>query len=141
MPLNNSQLAELVKRAKQKAQPVVSLPLLASQHPPPCRPPFPRPRRSRSLPPRPKISPSAGNSERSPGASIVGSTPCSTGRWRAGEYSYLLHQIRDGRTEHLGKDCRQVTLPGSSRTLPVRATPWRLITILPKDWQPPTSAE
>jgi hypothetical protein len=43
MPLNNSQLAELVKRAKQKAQPVVSLPLLASQHPPPVPPTLPSP--------------------------------------------------------------------------------------------------
>jgi hypothetical protein len=31
--------------------------------------------------------------------------------------------------------------PENSRTLPVRAAPWRLITILPKNWQPPTSAE
>jgi hypothetical protein len=31
-------------------------------------------------------------------------------------------------------------MPGSARTLPVRATPWPLITILPKHW-PPASAE
>jgi hypothetical protein len=37
---------------------------------------------------------------------------------------------------HLGEDCWRVTLPGSSRTPPVRATAWRLIAVLPKDWQP-----
>jgi hypothetical protein len=58
-----------------------------------------------------------------------------------GEYGSLLKQIRFGQAEHLGEDCWRVTLPGSSRTLPVRATSWRLITILPKNWQPPTSAE
>ena len=56
-----------------------------------------------------------------------------------GEYSQLLLQIRRGRAEHLGENCWRVTLPGGSRTLPVRATSWRLITILPKNWQPPTS--
>jgi hypothetical protein len=30
----------------------------------------------------------------------------------------------------------RATLPSGSRTLPVRATSWRLITILPMDWQP-----
>ena len=56
-----------------------------------------------------------------------------------GEYSHLLHQIRHGRAEHLAEGCWRVMLPGGSRTLPIRATPWRLITILPKNWQPPTS--
>jgi hypothetical protein len=54
-----------------------------------------------------------------------------------GEYSGLLKQIRRGVAEHLGADCWRVTLPGSSRTLPIRATAWRLITILPKNWQQP----
>jgi hypothetical protein len=54
-----------------------------------------------------------------------------------GEYGSLLKQIRFGQAEHLGEDCWRVTLPGNSRTLPVRAAPWRLITILPKNWQPP----
>jgi hypothetical protein len=54
-----------------------------------------------------------------------------------GEYSQLLSQIRRGTAKHLWEDCWQVTLPGSIRTLPVRATRWRLITILPKNWQPP----
>jgi hypothetical protein len=56
-----------------------------------------------------------------------------------GEYSHLLGQVRRGTAEHLGENCWRVTLPGGSRTLPVLATPWRLITILPKNWQPPTS--
>jgi hypothetical protein len=54
-----------------------------------------------------------------------------------GEYSHLLWQIRRRRAQHLWEDCWRVTLPGSNRSLPVRATRWRLITILPKDWQPP----
>jgi hypothetical protein len=57
-----------------------------------------------------------------------------------GEYSQLLWQIRRGAAEHLGEDCWRVTLPGSNRRLPVRATRWRLITILPKNWQPPAGA-
>jgi hypothetical protein len=32
-------------------------------------------------------------------------------------------------------------LPDGSRTLPVRATRWQLITILPKNWRPPVMAE
>src|SRR6516225_3455452 len=56
-----------------------------------------------------------------------------------GEYSHLLWQIRRRRARHLWEDCWRVTLPGSDRTLPVRATRWRLITILPKDWRPPAS--
>lgn len=52
-----------------------------------------------------------------------------------GEYSHLLWQIRRGAAEQLDADCWRVTLPGG-RTLPVRATAWRLITILPKNWQP-----
>ena len=54
-----------------------------------------------------------------------------------GEYSHLLWQIRRGKAEHLGEDCGRVTLPGGRRTLAVRGTVWRLITILPKNWQPP----
>jgi hypothetical protein len=53
-----------------------------------------------------------------------------------GEYSHLLWQIRRRRAEHLGNDCWRVTLPDGKRTLAVRGTVWRLITILPKDWQP-----
>jgi hypothetical protein len=56
-----------------------------------------------------------------------------------GEYSHLLWQIRRGTAEHLGADCWRVTLPGG-RTLPVRCGDWHLITILPKNWQPPAPA-
>jgi hypothetical protein len=59
---------------------------------------------------------------------------------RHGEYSYLLHQIPN-RAERLDEDCWRVTLPDSQRALAIRATRWRLITILPKDWQPPTRVE
>jgi hypothetical protein len=55
---------------------------------------------------------------------------------RHGEYSHLLWQIRRRKAEHLWEDCWRVTLPGG-KTLPVRATQWRLITILPKYWRPP----
>jgi hypothetical protein len=56
-----------------------------------------------------------------------------------GEYSHLLWQIRRAKADHLGEDCWRVTLPGGNRTLQVRGTVWRLITILPKNWQPPAS--
>jgi hypothetical protein len=47
---------------------------------------------------------------------------------RHGEYSHLLWQIRRGTAEHLWEDCWRVRLPGGGdRTLPVRATRWRLI--------------
>ena len=58
-----------------------------------------------------------------------------------GEYSHLLWQIRRRKAEHLWEDCWRVTLPGGGRTLPVRATRWQLITVLPKNWQPPAMAE
>jgi len=59
-----------------------------------------------------------------------------------GEYSHLLWQIRRATAEHLWEDCWRVRLPGNSdRTLPVRATRWRLITILLKHWQPPAQQE
>ena len=57
-----------------------------------------------------------------------------------GEYSCLLKQIRFGHAEHLGENYWRVTLPGSSRGFAVVATPRRLITILPKNWQPPGPA-
>ena len=60
---------------------------------------------------------------------------------RHGEYSHLLWQVRRRTAEHLWEDCWRVKLPGGDRTLPVRATPWRLITILPKHWQPPARRE
>jgi hypothetical protein len=54
-----------------------------------------------------------------------------------GEYSHLLWQIRRRTAEHLWEDCWRVTLPGG-KTLAVRGSVWKLITILPKNWQPPT---
>jgi hypothetical protein len=56
---------------------------------------------------------------------------------RCGEYGYLLKQIRFGHAEHRGDNCWRVTLPDRKTTLQVRATHWRLITILPKGWEPP----
>jgi hypothetical protein len=56
-----------------------------------------------------------------------------------GEYGFLLKQIRSGQAEHLGADGWRVTLP-SGRTLPVRCGSWSLITVLPKNWQPPPPA-
>jgi hypothetical protein len=58
-----------------------------------------------------------------------------------GEYSHLLWQIRRRKAEHLREDCWRVKLPGDGRTLPIRATRWQLITILPKNWQPPAPVE
>jgi len=55
---------------------------------------------------------------------------------RQGEYSYLLRQIWQHRGEHLGEHYWRVTLPDDRTTLVVTATRWRLITILPKNWQP-----
>ena len=56
-----------------------------------------------------------------------------------GEYSHLLKQIRRREAEHLGEDCWRVTLPDATRTLVVRGYAHRLITILPKGWQPPAT--
>jgi hypothetical protein len=58
-----------------------------------------------------------------------------------GEYSRLLWQIRRRKAEHLWEDCWRVTLPGGSRTLAVCGNRWKLITILPKNWQPPAPVE
>ena len=54
---------------------------------------------------------------------------------RPGEYSHLLKQIRRREAEHLGDNAWRVTLPDGRTTLPVRASKWTLLTILPKDWQ------
>jgi hypothetical protein len=58
-----------------------------------------------------------------------------------GEYGSLLKQIRFGQAEHLGEDCWRVMLADRRTMLPVRASKWTLLTILPKGWQPPASAE
>ena len=54
-----------------------------------------------------------------------------------GEYSSLLKQIRFGQAEHLSETYWRVTLSDGRTTLSVVATRWRLVTILPKNWQPP----
>ena len=157
MPLNNAQLGDLVNRARLKAPPLVGPP----QPPPPAQ----RPKRPRqptaarvevTAASRPPVSvslqsvpepimPTARPSDDPPmGWQLKKESWYFHRRFyaifkramRHGEYSQLLCQIRRGAAEHLGEDCWRVTLPGSSRTLPVRATPWRLITILPKNWQP-----
>jgi hypothetical protein len=59
-----------------------------------------------------------------------------------GEYSHLLRQNRNGPAVDLGDNCWRVEIPGERiATIAVRATPWQLITILPKDWQPPGAHE
>ena len=176
MPLNSSQLAELVNRARHK---VVTSP------PPPPSPAPQRPVRYRQaapvsqapsiarIEPRTGALPLQPNDAVAPPALSPSLPPAPSPQWEntaeafpigwvlgkdswrfhrrfyaifkrpmgCGEYGSLLKQIRFGQAEHLGEDCWRVTLPGRSRTLPVRATSWRLITILPKNWQPPTSAE
>jgi hypothetical protein len=170
MPLSSNQLAALVERARHKAPPVVSPPLPAPAPPRSVRqrrdasaaqaPSTARiePRTGAlTLQPNdavaaPALSPQSEHAaaEAFPIGWVLGKDS-----WRfhrrfyaifkrpmgCGEYGSLLKQIRFGQAEHLGEDCWRVALPGRSRTLPVRAAPWRLITILPKNWQPPTSAE
>ena len=156
MPMNATQLAALVDRARQKPPPVVN-------------PPSPAPPRQRMVPPA-KTVPASPAPEPTPTPSpppAVPSVPQASSdaepddfpigwaltkeSWHfhrrffrifrrpmhRGEYSHLLWQIRLGRAEHLWEDCWRVTLPNGRGSLPVRATRWYLITILPKDWQPP----
>jgi hypothetical protein len=164
MPLNSAQLAELVNRAKLKTPPVVSPPPPA-QHPVRPRQATPAPQVPSPTAAREKVEPpdapaaavsavpaSASQSEQVDHFPI--GWMLSKESWhfhrrfhrifrrpmRQGEYSQLLGQIRRRTGEHLWEDCWRVTLPGSSRALPVRATHWRLITILPKNWQPPAGA-
>ena len=160
MPLSNAQLAALVERARQKPPPVVNPPAPA---PPPERPVRPAPAASAPSPPAAQSPPEP----QQPAAVAVPQAEHTAeaedfpigwelrkeswhfhSRFYAifkrpmqrGEYSHLLWQIRRSKAEHLGEDCWRVTLPGSSRTLQVRGTVWRLITILPKNWQPPAAA-
>ena len=176
MPLNSSQLAELVNRARHKAvtsppsppSPAAQRPVRSRQAAPVSQAPStarietrtgaltPQPSDAIAPPalsPPPSLAPSP-QSEHAAEAFPIGWV-LGKDSWRfhrrfyaifkrpmgCGEYGSLLKQIRFGQAEHLGEDCWRVTLPGNSRTLPVRAAPWRLITILPKNWQPPTSAE
>jgi hypothetical protein len=167
MPLNNAQLAALVERARLKAPPVVSPPPLPpvaeprrklSDYPPKAPKPVadataqnvaPTFEQSAALTPAPL----AGDADAPPDDFPIG-WELRKESWHfhrrfftifkrpmhRGEYSHLLWQIRRRKAEHLWEDCWRVTLP-NGRTLPVRGTEWRLITILPKHWQPPVPAE
>ena len=165
MPMNSSQLAALVERARKTPPPVLSPPPRSVQprlvKPMPQAPSTARPAPAMeapaiSPPPAPSAPSSPPNQSALPRAEISPSDDFPIG-WQLrkeswnfhrrfyrvlrrpmhrGEYSYLLHQIRGGHAEHLGENCWRVTLPDRRRTLMICATSWRLITILPKDWQP-----
>jgi hypothetical protein len=159
MPMSSIQLAALVEWARLKATPVVSAPLQPpgrkeSRYLP--KPPEPEPAEQPTQPTPPTPPPH----QRPEAVTALTSDEFPIGwdlkrdSWhfhcrfyaifhrpmRHGEYSHLVGQIRHRRAEHLWEDCWRVTLPGGGSTLPVRATKWRLITILPKHWQPPQLA-
>ena len=160
MPLNSTQLAELVSRARSKPPPcgttsraIPSGRTIASANrttAPKTGALTPQPAR-RCCAPCPIAAPApAAADHRGPGLPLrLGAqegilalpppvlSPCFRRPMHRGEYSYLLHQIRGGHAEQLAEGCWQVTLPDRRRTLMIRATSWRLITILPKGWQPP----
>jgi hypothetical protein len=157
MPLSSAQLAALVEHARQKALPVASPPPTPQQRavrPAQAASATPSPLPSRSLPPvaagtAPAAVPPPKHTTKVDDFPIGWDLKKESWHFHRrfyavfrrpmahGEYSHLLHQIRHARAEHLGEDCWRVTLPGSNRTLSIRATAWRLITILPKNWQPP----
>jgi hypothetical protein len=162
MPLNSAQLAALVERARQKGPPVVTpSPAPAAQRPVRARqgkptlatqpPPAPRPPALAAVPP-PLSSPAPTPEHTAEAGDAPIGWYLAKSSWqfhrrffvvfrrpmRPGEYTQLFKQIRRGEAEHLGADCWRVTLPDGRTTLPVRAARWRLITILPKNWQPPT---
>ncbi len=150
MPLNSQQLGDLVLRARAKPPPVITPPTPPSPPQQPARPPRkPRPPASAAPSPPPAPQPEhAAEPEDFPIGWVLGRESWRFHRrffaifrrpMRPREYTYLLHQIPN-RAEHLGADCWRVTRP-DGRTLPVRAGRWRLITILPKDWQPPLASE
>ena len=150
MPMMNSaQLAALVERARQKALPVVVSP------PQPARTARRPVQPQKAVPAPPVPAPQSDHGvEAAPDDFPVG-WELRKESWHFhrrfyrvfrrpmahGEYSHLLWQIRRRKAEHLGEDCWRVTLPDGRRTLAVRATRWRLLTILPKDWQPPVPVE
>ena len=191
MPMNNTQLAALVDKARQKPPPVIVTPpappvrTAASPRTSPTEVPTQRtrttqPARTNAAGPSPP--PQRQSKPQQPAAAVIRALPptliprqdtvdvhaqlstaaaesddfptgweLSKESWHfhrrffrifrrpmhRGEYSHLLWQIRHRRAEHLWEDCWRVTLPGGRRALAVRATRWRLITILPKNWQPP----
>jgi hypothetical protein len=155
MPLSGAQLAALVERARHKAPPV-SPPQPAAQRPVRARQAKPAPSAAQS-PPEPQqpvqaVVPTPPPEHTAEAKDFPVGWELKKESWHfhrrfyaifrrpmaRGEYSHLLWQIRRAKAEHLGEDCWRVTLPGGSRTLQVRGTVWRLITILPKNWQPPT---
>ena len=160
MPLSSGQLAALVERAKQKAPPVVTPPpsprrKLSDK---PSKAPKPVAEATARKPPtieQASAAPVAAPSPAPEPGAAAETDDFPTGwelrkeSWQfhrrfyaifrrpmhRGEYSHLLWQIRHRKAEHLIDDCWRVTLPGG-RTLPVRGNVWKLITILPKHWQP-----
>jgi hypothetical protein len=137
MPLSSAQLAALVERARLKAPPVVTPSQPAPTHPTTTAPdppaPAPQPEPVAAPPPDGwQLKKESWHFHRRFYAIFKRPMEC-------GEYSHLLWQVRRGKAEHLWEDCWRVTLPNGG-TLPIRATIWRLITILPKRWQPPQVA-
>jgi len=164
MPLSNAQLAALVERARQKPPPVVSPapPQPAAQRPVRARQAKPAPPAAQPEPqlPAPAAAAAVPSSVPEPIAEAEAEDfpigwYLAKDSWqfhrrffavfrrpmRPGEYTQLHKQIRRREAEHLGADCWRVTLSDGRTTLPVRAAAWRLITILPKNWQPPAAAE
>jgi len=158
MPLNSAQLAALVERAKTKPPLVVPTPPAPPRPVRPAKPapalkaetPRPTVTAPAASPPPPPLAPQPPTVEAEDfpiGWNLKKDSWHFHRRFYAvfrrtmahGEYTQLLRQIYRGQAEDLGDNCWRVTLPGSSRTLPVRATRWRLITILPKNWQPPAA--
>ena len=161
MPLSSQQMATLVQRARAKAPPIPAAepipprPRQAATTAPPAA-------RLRSMPaqaPAPAVTPpppAKAGPVAEPATMPAEPDDFPTGwelkkeSWhfhrrfyrvlrrpmRQGEYSYLLRQIWQHRGEHLGEHYWRVTLPDDRTTLVVTATRWRLITILPKGWQP-----
>jgi hypothetical protein len=158
MPLNSSQLGALVERAKLRPPPAVASSPAPSRRSLSDKPPKPAPEPVEPpTQPTPATPPPRRHPETAPLPTATTSDDDFPTGWELrkeswhfhrrffavfkrpmehGEYSHLLHQIRFGHAEHLWEDCWRVPLP-DGRTLPIRATRWRLITILPKHWQPP----
>jgi hypothetical protein len=151
MPMSANQLAALVERAKLKAPPVVSPP----PPPPTLQPKADRPASTVAVTPTVELQQAPLRASSTERDDFPTGWELKKESWHfhrrffaifkrpmaCGEYSHLLWQIRRRTAEHLWEDCWRVELPGSDRTLPVRATRWQLITILPKHWQPPAPAE
>jgi hypothetical protein len=159
MPLNSAELAALVERARAKPLPVVSTPpppQPAAQRPVGARQARPAPSAAQPEPqlPAPAAVPPSVPEQAAEAEDFPVGWYLDKSSWqfhrrffavlrrpmRPGEYTQLFKQIRRGEAEHLGEDCWRVTLLDGRTTLPVRAARWRLITILPKNWQPPAAA-